>query len=175
MGTRSGEHTLVSQGVSMCGLFSIFHTGCVLSKGLSIFHTKAGAYSYLLRAKQIDMTIRVSFIWCYCGTESLHRHAHTQEDALVFTDSSGMGNAQWTFVIWVSGWRPPGCFSAASDRSERLPVRHIIPSSDQAQPIHTLGPPGWICVCMCVRVWENKEKVRVFGDGLCSIFISDHQ
>ncbi len=50
----------------MCvGLFvvvGVFIQSFVLGIGLSIFHTKADAYSYLLRAKQIDMTVHVSFI-----------------------------------------------------------------------------------------------------------------
>lgn len=64
-----------------------------------------------------------------------------------------MGNAQWTFVICVSGWRPPGCVSAASDRSERLPVRHIIPAFQQAQPI--LIPR--VCVCERDRIRKKSE------------------
>lgn len=79
MGTCSIEHTLVSQWVSIhvCFWFFFFIQGYVLSSGLSIFHTKADTYSYLLRAKQIDMTVHVSFIWCRRSTESLHPHTHT--------------------------------------------------------------------------------------------------
>lgn len=66
MGTRSIEHTLVSQGASVCRLFFVdvvvFIQSCVSSIGPSIFHTKADSRSYLLRAKQIDMTVHVSFI-----------------------------------------------------------------------------------------------------------------
>lgn len=72
-----------------------------------------------------------------------------------------MGNAQWTFVIFVSSWRPPGCFSAGTDRSERLPVRHIIPAFHEAQPPPSTCPNVCVCVCMC----EEKEKFR---SGLCS-------
>lgn len=106
--------------------FFFFSYGCVLSLGLFIFHTKAYAHSYLLRAKQIDMTIHVSFI-CRLNP-CTHTHTQTRWEALVLADSSGMGNAPWTFVICVSGCRLPGCFSAAFDKSERLPVRNIIPA-----------------------------------------------
>lgn len=48
--------------LSFLFFFSFLSYGCVLSLGLFIFHRKAHAHSYLLRAKQIDMTIHVSFI-----------------------------------------------------------------------------------------------------------------
>lgn len=72
-----------------------------------------------------------------------------------------MENVHWTFVIYVRGWSPPGCLSAAPDRSERLPVRHIIPAFHQAQPIHISCLPAWVFVCLRVSVkHEGGKKVQ---------------
>ena len=174
-------HSWVSEWVCVGFFFFVdvvvvFIQSCVLSIRPSIFHTKADSYSYLLRAKQIDMTVHVSFIWRRRGAESFHTHTHTNthtythsKEALVLADSSGMGNAQWTFVICVSGCRLPGCSSAASDRSERPPVRHIIPAFHQAQPIHIRCPPAWVCARVCVGVFvELGYAVAFLFAGLAS-------
>lgn len=63
--------------IFVCVCVFFFIQGWVLNIGLSIFHTKADAYSYLLTAKQIDMTVHVSFILCCRGTESFHTHTNT--------------------------------------------------------------------------------------------------
>lgn len=176
-GGHSTEHTtLVSRWVSAIFFFFFFSYSCVSSVGFFIFHTKADKFFYLLRAKQIDMTIYVSFIWGHHGTESLQNtstHTKRQWEALVLADSSGMGNAQWTFVI-LSGCGLPGCFSTATDRSERLPVRNIIPAFHRAQPIHILFPPACI-VCLCVHVPENGKKhiARLCSSILLASLASD--
>lgn len=75
-----------------------------------------------------------------------HTHEEREEEALVVPHTSGIGNTQWTFVTGVSRRRPHGCFFPTSDRSERLAVTRIIPSSQEARPPHTLHLPERVCV-----------------------------
>lgn len=66
-GTPLNTHLWVSEWA--CAIFLNFMQLC--------FKHQIVHFSYLLRAKQMDMTIRVSFIWCYHGTKSFHTHTHT--------------------------------------------------------------------------------------------------
>lgn len=83
-----------------------------LSERLFIFHSEAAAKSCRLRAKQIDTTIHVSFIWLFATALNPFTHTHartrTQWEALDLADSSGIEKAQRTFVICVS----PSCVFA---------------------------------------------------------------